>query len=123
MTVLEPRPRAARRRPRSLADVKLDADERAAVTLARDRSLLVLGEAGYGKTTVAIHRLAHLYRTSPRPFRAAVIVPALGLARLLQPLLVRLGVDIEVTLYERWARRLARRAFVDLPRRESEGAS
>jgi DNA helicase IV len=117
--VLVPRPRDARVR----AEVALDPKQRAAVELAPDRSLLVLGEAGYGKTTVAIHRLAHLFHAARGPFRAAVIVPSEGLARMIQPMLVRLGVDVNVQTYDRWARRQARRAFADVPRRESKDAS
>ncbi len=85
--------------------------------------MLVLGEAGHGKTTVALHRLAHLYAHSPRRFRAAVIVPAEGLCRLLQPLVVRLGADVDVVTFDAWARKQARRVFGDLPRRESNAAS
>ena len=82
--------------------------------------MLILGEAGHGKTTVALHRLAHLYQQAHGRFRAAVIVPHEGLERLLQPLVTRLGADVSVIAYERWARRQARRAFGDIPRRESE---
>jgi DNA helicase IV len=84
-------------------------------------TLLVLGEAGHGKTTVALHRLAHIWRSSPAPLRAAVVVPTDGLARLLQPLLRRLGVDVEAQTYDRWASLQARRALGPLPR-ESDSA-
>jgi hypothetical protein len=93
------------------------------VTLPAGRSLLVLGEAGHGKTTVALHRIAHLWRQAPQGTRACVIVPTSGLERWLQPLLTRLGADVEVLAYERWARGQAQRAFRDLPRRESEDAT
>jgi DNA helicase-2/ATP-dependent DNA helicase PcrA len=111
-----PRPRSARQRPASLVDVVLDPAQRAAVERPAGRSLLVLGEAGHGKTTVALHRLAHLWRSSPTPLRAAVVVPNEGLARLIQPLLRRVGVDLEVLTYDRWASAQARRAFRRLPR-------
>ena len=80
--------------------------------------MLVLGEAGHGKTTVALHRLAHLYATSKGRFRAACVVPSEGLVRLLQPIVTSLGADVTVETYDRFARRQARRAFGDLPRRE-----
>jgi DNA helicase-2/ATP-dependent DNA helicase PcrA len=121
--LLSPRPHAERRRAHSLLDVTLDPAQRAAVALPAGRALLVLGEAGHGKTTVALHRLAHLWRAaraSHEPLRAAVIVPTEGLARLVQPLLRRLGVDVEARTYDRWAATQARRAFRDVPRRESE---
>jgi hypothetical protein len=114
--VFRPRPPAARRRNPSLVDVDLDPAQRAAVGLPAGVALLVLGEAGHGKTTVALHRLAHIWRSSPRTLRAAVVVPTDGLARLLQPLLRKLGVDVEVETYDRWASTQARRAFRRLPR-------
>ena len=128
---LRARPFAERDRARaSLIDVTLDPAQRGAVELPAGRSLLVLGEAGHGKTTVALHRLAYLWklahatkRTGRAPPRAAVLVPTEGLERLLQPLLRKLGVDIEVTVYERWAAAQAGRAFRDLPRKESEDAT
>jgi len=93
------------------------------VALPEGRALLVLGEAGHGKTTVALHRLAHLWRergAERARMRTAVVVPAEGLARLMQPVLRRLGVDVEARTYDAWAAAQARRAFRDLPRRESE---
>lgn len=111
-----PRPAAARRRAPSLVDVVLDAAQRLAVEQPRGGALLVLGEAGHGKTTVALHRLAHLWRSSATPLRAAVVVPTDGLARLIQPLMRRLGVDLEVLTYDCWASRQARRVFRRLPR-------
>jgi DNA helicase-2/ATP-dependent DNA helicase PcrA len=122
---LEPRSHDERRRPASLIDVELDPAQRGAVELPVERALLVLGEAGHGKTTVALHRLAHVWRTlASRPgkarVRAAVIVPSEGLARLIQPLVRRLGVDVEALTYDRWAAGQARRSLRDVPRRESE---
>src|SRR5262245_66214616 len=48
---LAPRSVEARLRPRFGLRVELDAAQREAVSLPADRSLLVLGEAGFGKTT------------------------------------------------------------------------
>ena len=118
--LLVPRPRGARGRSPAVVDLDLDPAQRAAVTLPRERALLVLGEAGHGKTTVAVHRVAHLFRLPEAPGRAAVVVPAEGLARLLQSLLRRLGADVEVRTYDLWAAAQARRAFRDVPRRECE---
>ncbi|HEU4412161.1 MAG TPA: ATP-binding domain-containing protein [Polyangiaceae bacterium] len=118
--LLSPRPAGLRVRRPSLIDVELDPDQRRAVGRPHGGAMLVLGEAGHGKTTVALHRLAHLYKTARGRFRAAVVVPHEGLARLLQPLVTRLGADVRVSTYDAWARRQARRAFGDLPRREAE---
>jgi DNA helicase IV len=102
----------------SLFDVELVPEQRSAVDLSAERNVLVLGEAGHGKTTVALHRLARLWKDSRR---AAVIVPTEGLVRLIQPLMKKLGIDVEAMTYERFASKQARRAFRRLPR-ESESA-
>lgn len=107
-----------RRFPLSLLDARLDPAQRALVEHPAGGALLVLGEAGHGKTTVALHRLAHLRRLAPARFRAVVLVPHEGLRRLVEPVLVQLGADVPVRTYDGWARRQARRAFPDLPRRE-----
>ncbi|MEO7110772.1 MAG: ATP-binding domain-containing protein [Polyangiaceae bacterium] len=128
---MKPRPKREREKVHSVIDVTLDAVQRRLVELPPTGALLVLGEAGYGKTTVALWRLAHLYRASIEKkrrspnarFRAAVIVPTEGLRRLLQAMLVKLGVDVLVHVYEKFAARQARRVFADIPRRESDDAS
>jgi DNA helicase II / ATP-dependent DNA helicase PcrA len=103
--------------------VTLDPTQRAAVELARGRSLLVLGEAGFGKTTVALYRLAHLHREAKaegRRFGALVIVPTEALRRLSALMLARLGVDgIEVATFDEWVVPQAFATFSDLPRRLS----
>lgn len=123
---LSPRPADQRGRPLSPARVELDPAQRAAVELPDTRSLLVLGEAGFGKTTVALHRLAFLARAAARarrPFRALVIVPTPGLQRLATRMLAELDVtNATVDTFERWIIAQARRLFPELPRRFSEGA-
>jgi hypothetical protein len=95
--------------------VELDPVQRAAVELPESRCLLILGDAGFGKTTVALHRLAHL--------RALVLVPTRGLARLVVALLDRLGVDdVEVRSFPRWVAAVGRKVFPDLPARDSKDA-
>jgi hypothetical protein len=118
--LLSPRPRGVRKKSPAILDTDLDPAQREAVMLPSGRHLLVLGEAGHGKTTVAVHRFAQLWRLSRAPLRAAIVVPAAGLARLVQLLLRRLGADVEAQTYDAWARSEARRAFRDLPRRESD---
>jgi len=121
--LLEPRSAEEQERMPSLIDVTLDPAQRAAVELSGERSVLVLGEAGHGKTTVALHRLARLYKAAPGAFRAAVIVPTDGLRRLIEPMLRSLGADVEVLVFERWAAAQARAVFPDLPERESQDAT
>jgi len=118
------RPEAARLRRSSPADVVLDAAQRRIVELPAGKAVLLLGEAGFGKTTVGLHRLARLAERTGSGLRAAVIVPTEGLRRLSAALLERMGVDgVEVWLYDRWAGVQARRAFRKLPERESQDAS
>ena len=121
--VFAPRSAAARRNPPSLIDVHLDPAQRRVVDLPAGRSVLVLGEAGHGKTTVALHRLARLARAATGRFRVAVLVPSLGLERLIEPLMRSLEVEVEVSVYERWALEQTRRAFPGMARRVSESAT
>lgn len=104
--------------------VHLDPAQERIVSLPAGRHALVLGEAGFGKTTVALHRLARLRSSLRSRARVAVIVPTEGLRRLVQLQLERLGVfEAEVWLYDRFAASQARRAFPGLPRRESRDAT
>jgi DNA helicase II / ATP-dependent DNA helicase PcrA len=90
---LKPRDPGLRARPPSPVDVELDAAQRAVVDLPAREAVLVLGEAGCGKTTVALHRLRKLCVTNNARYRAACIVPNEGLRLLIESLLHRLGLD------------------------------
>ena len=107
------RTRAERRPPPPIA---LDASQAAAVAQPADRPLLVLGEAGHGKTTVLVARVARLWHAAPSPLRVAVLVPHEGLVAALQPQLRALGVDVTPWTFDRFAAKQARRAFRRLPR-------
>ncbi len=114
------------RAERASADglVVLDPAQLAAATLPADRSLLVLGEAGFGKTTVALHRLAHLRSLAGASFSALVVVPTEALRRLSLLLLARLGVDdVVVRTFDDWIVEQARAVFPGLPKRLSSTAS
>ncbi len=114
-------PRREKSAFRSPLEVKLDPAQRAVVDLPPDQSILLLGEAGFGKTTVALLRLAALADRLGTHFRGLVIVPTEGLRRLTSLVLERRGVpNVDVFTYDRWAAKLARRFFQDLPPRESE---
>jgi DNA helicase-2/ATP-dependent DNA helicase PcrA len=125
--IARPRPAPAALRPssRRATEFELDADQQRIVNLPPRRHALILGEAGFGKTTVALHRLLALRRTADRGFNAAVIVPTEGLRQLVSRLIDRDGGvnNIECWQYERWAQMQARRAFRGLPRRESVNTS
>ncbi len=100
----------------------LDAEQRALLDHHPERPLLILGGAGCGKTTVALHRLARLHHTQPRRFdqrHMAVVVPELGLQRLTAAILEQLGLPkVGVFTFDAWVAKQARRVFADLPRRE-----
>ena len=126
---LSDRPADARHRSASAWVTELDPAQQAAVERPADQSLLILGEAGFGKTTVALHRLAHLARLAEaerRPFAALVVVPTEGLLRLTRLTLDRLRAHgVQVATYDQLAVAEAQAAFPDLPARVSEdrGAS
>lgn len=108
--------------------VVLDEVQQAAVDLPSDRSLVLDGEAGVGKTLVALYRVAELARRAEqksRRFRALVLVPTEGLRRLVRLLAERLGLpkaQLEIEIFDQWMIERAREAFPGLPKRVSEGA-
>lgn len=112
---LKPRPEGERK-PRK---VELDAAQQAIVDLPDRTATLVLGEAGAGKTTVAVHRIQRLLAAHPR-WRVGVIVPTEPLRHRIESMLGRLGVhDVQVMGFDRWAAIEARRVFTDLPTKDS----
>ena len=98
----------------------LDADQYAAVRAPADEPLVVLGSAGSGKTTVALHRLARLAAAEPERVplsRARVVVPEEGLSRLAARLLAPLGGGAaKVQTLDAAFLELGRRVFGPLPR-------
>ena len=123
-----PQPIAAPPAARAALPV-LDPEQQAIVELPADTSVVVDGEAGVGKTLVALFRVAALARRAARKsrrFRPLVLVPTEGLRRLVRILAERLAplgltrVDVEVV--DAWLLERARAAFPGLPRRISEGA-
>jgi DNA helicase-2/ATP-dependent DNA helicase PcrA len=104
----------------------LDAHQQALLDRDAGQPLLVLGSAGCGKTTVALHRVAALAQRHPDrfgPSRALVIVPEPGLRRFSELLLADLGFEgVAVRTFDDWIRVEARRVFPWLPARESPEA-
>ena len=93
----------------------LDAEQYEAISIGAEQPLLVLGSAGSGKTTVALHRLAQARlrgRGAYPQARMKVIVPEEGLARLSRRLLEPLGLSkVSVQTLDAWAYATARAAF------------
>jgi DNA helicase IV len=93
----------------------LDAEQFEAVSANADQPLLVLGSAGSGKTTVALHRLAKIAFDDHARYpesRMKVIVPEEGLARLSRRLLAPLGLGkVTVETLDAWASTTARVSF------------
>jgi DNA helicase-2/ATP-dependent DNA helicase PcrA len=83
--------------------------------------LLILGGAGCGKTTVALHRMAVLLYREPKRFsqnQMLVVVPEQGLVRLSRRLLGSLNLgEVEVTTFDSWMERQARLLIRGLPKR------
>ncbi|HET6343869.1 MAG TPA: UvrD-helicase domain-containing protein, partial [Myxococcota bacterium] len=89
----------------------LDAEQTAAVFAPPSRPLLVLGSAGSGKTTVALHRLARLGGLAAGA-DLGVVVPEEGLARLSRRLLAPLGASqARVETLDAWAESSVRDVF------------
>lgn len=127
----------------------LDKTQAALLDRHPEQPLLVLGSAGCGKTTVALHRVAALFHKNPArysPERSLVVVPEPGLRRFAERILVDLGVPCAldedaathpkknrnqnqkyhktpahatVRTFDDWIRAEARRVFPWLPDRES----
>ncbi|HEY1547096.1 MAG TPA: ATP-binding domain-containing protein [Kofleriaceae bacterium] len=112
--------------PDRSALVVLDDDQQRAVDLPSDASLVVDGEAGVGKTLVALYRVASLARRAAaqsRRFRALVLVPTEGLRRLCRLIADRLEIPkLEIAVLDDWLVARAHKAFT-LPKRLSEGAT
>lgn len=94
---------------------QLDAEQFEALQTAADEPLLVLGSAGSGKTTVALHRLSKItfeLRAASLPSKMKVIVPEEGLARLSKRLLAPLELrNVSVETLDAWAYATACTAF------------
>ncbi len=123
---VRPAPKPVEQQDRS-GLVVLDPEQQRAVDFPADMSLVLDGEAGVGKTLVALYRVAALDRRARemgRRFRALILVPTEGLLRLVRLLAERLGIEkLEIAVYDQWLLERARVAFPSLPKRMSENAT
>ncbi|MGB0589174.1 MAG: UvrD-helicase domain-containing protein [Myxococcota bacterium] len=112
---------ASARRDKHLPEIAslLDAKQFDLITRPNAGVVVIQGSAGSGKTTVGLHRIAYLHFHAPsqfRPDRTLVLVFSRALAAYIQQVLPALGVEgVLVREYERWAGKLRRRHFRDLP--------
>ncbi len=108
-------------KPSAQVSSLLDADQYEVITEDPFTPLLVLGGAGSGKTTIALHRLASLNAKQPDVFKAqsmVVIVPEIGIAKLSKLLLrsIFMG-NVEVVTFDQWAAQHARQIIAALPKK------
>ena len=103
--------------------VNLDVDQRRVVDEDPRTPLLLHGQAGFGKTTAALHRVATLARASGSPFRTLVLTPTPGLRDKWAQSLASQRIPAEVDTLDQWLGREARRAFRGLHDRDSEDAT
>ncbi len=97
----------------------LDQDQYQALNQDESKPLLILGQAGCGKTTVALHRISSLFYKDPQKFtqhKQLVLVPAEGLARLSRKLLANLRMEkVRVMTFDDWMSWQCRYLIKDLP--------
>jgi DNA helicase-2/ATP-dependent DNA helicase PcrA len=111
---------------RKLPDVSalLDTEQYAILSQEDRGALLILGGAGSGKTTVALHRMALLAYQKPRyyhPKLMRVVVPEQGLVRLTQRLLKGLALDgVGAMTFDAWASQEGKHILKGLPRKTYE---
>lgn len=97
----------------------LDPDQYKLMNSDPEDPLLILGGAGCGKTTVALHRLAKLHADDPKRFaqnKMAVIVPDIGLVMLSKKLLESLGLaKVRVSSFDEFIAHQGRHLLRALP--------
>ena len=116
----------ALQRSQKLPDISalLDKDQYSIMSKSTGTSLLILGGAGSGKTTVALHRMALLHFKNAKKYNSKsmrVVVPEHGLVRLTERLLSSLGLaGTKVFTYDHWVADEGQHILKGLPKRLCE---
>ncbi|MBT3584202.1 MAG: AAA family ATPase, partial [Halobacteriovoraceae bacterium] len=99
----------------------LDQEQYGLLNRSASEPLLIIGGAGSGKTTVALHRIASLCgKRKIYPNQVLVIVPHKGLIRLSRQLLSQIGLQkVKVRTGPEWIEDQTRRLIEGIPRRIS----
>ena len=95
----------------------LDKDQFKILNNDQLKSVILMGGAGSGKTTVALHRMAKLcYKNNYRQNSVIVMVPQRGLVRLSRNILSSIGLPrVKVTTSSNWFKNQACRLMKGLP--------
>ena len=96
----------------------LDKEQHEVLSQPADQTLLVLGGAGSGKTTVALYRLGRLIHNGLDKKASLVIVPIPGLVSLCQNILRSMGLQkVQVSTYDDWVAGIGMKIFRGVPKK------
>lgn len=99
----------------------LDEDQWQVMNRGDNESILVLGGAGSGKTTVALYRIAKLIAGGVKRESSLVIVPNRGLVNLCKNVLASMGIQkVNIHTFDAWVSNLGFKTFKGIPKKLCE---